>query len=146
MHTTRTTRSARIAGTLGALCLAGTISILPACGEDDDAGGGRLSDEAFCALVEQQFAEAEAEAEDPEAFFSEIFGLMGDLAGRAPTAELTSAMQRLGEVGENLSDIDEDDPDAFGEIFALMMDPSVTAAMDTLDEYFTTTCDLDFDE
>lgn len=149
MHTSsRTTRTARITGALGALCLAGTISILPACGGDDGGGGatggGRLSDEAFCTLVEQRLAEAEES--DPEAFETEVFALIGGLANQAPTAELTSAMQKLGEVGETLVGIDEDDPEAFGEAFALMMDPGFMAAMETLDDYFTNTCDLDIDE
>ena len=53
-------------------------------------------------------------------------------------------MRTLSELGEQISGLDEDDPDAFEEMFALMLDPSFMSAMDDLDEYFTDTCGFDF--
>lgn len=143
---TRTTGLTKITRALGALGIAGAIAVLPACGGDDDgaggaASGGRLSDEAFCELVDQRFAALEAA--DPDEYEAELFGLVGSLASQAPTAELSSAMEKMGELGEVMAGIDEDDPEAFGEVFAMMMDPSFSGAMETLDDFFTNTCGMD---
>lgn len=147
MLTVRSNRPHRLAAAIGALCL-GAFPLLTACGGDDSGGGGGgagggspLSDEAFCALVEQTVDAVDEAADDPE-----IFGLIAALATQAPNAEVRRAMERFGEVAEKLEGLDENDPDAFGEAFALILDPSFIAATETLDAYFTETCGLDLDE
>lgn len=104
-----------------------------------------MSDEAFCTLVDETMTAAEEEMTDDE-FDSAVFGLIAALATQAPSAEIRDAMTQFGEVAEKLENIDEDDPESFGEIFALVLDPSFVAATETLEEYFTETCGLDLDE
>lgn len=143
----RLTRTSRLTAGIGALCLAGSMSVLAACGGDDAGGtgsGAPLSDEAFCALVDETLTAAE-ELPDDE-FESAVFGIVADLATRAPNAEIRDAMLKFGEVAEQLEGLDEDDPESFEEIFSIILDPSFIAAGETIDDYFTNTCGFDFDE
>lgn len=118
-----------------------------ACGGDDTTGNatgtgetttGGLDDEAFCARFEALEAEAEAMTDDErdEAFFD----VVTELADAAPDPDVADALGRLAEMAERLEGLDEDDPDAFGEAFAMMFDPELLGAMERLETYLVEVC------
>ncbi|MCD9624355.1 hypothetical protein [Rhabdothermincola salaria] len=119
-----------------------TLSLLlAACGGGDD---GTLSDEEFCAELEA-LEEADAAGEGSDELDAEALAQLRDLADRAPNEEVSSALETLGNIAEDMEGLDEDDPDAFGEVMALMFNPEVISAGETLDTYLTETCGFEDD-
>ena len=132
----RTRLVVRILGVLGAGAL-----VLAACGGGD---GGALSDEEFCAELEA-LEEADAAGEGSDELDAEALAQLRDLADRAPNEDVESALTTLGDIAEDMEGLDEDDPEAFGEVMALMFNPEVISAGETLDTYLTETCGFEDD-
>ena len=124
---------------LALIALAATPLVAVACG----SSSSRLSDEEFCAkLIEIEASNAlNLDDNDPE-MLKEMLIVFADLAKTAPTDELKKAFETMGPLLEKMSQIDENDPDAFGEVFSMMFDPEVTAAGETLDAYSTDVCKI----
>lgn len=140
-RTMRTTRPARIAGALGALCLAGSFSILPACGGDDDTGAAGETD--FCSLVIQTFfAGHAASATADDEFDAVLYRALGDLADRAPTEELRAAMGAFADYADKVTALDPDDPDDMWEYIDLLGEESFMDANDTVSTYLEEVCEF----
>lgn len=129
--------SSLVAGA-GALAL-----LLAACGGDD--GGSTASDEEFCAEL-AALEEADAGGDGSDELDAEALAQLQDLADRAPNEDLRTALETLGDIAEQMSDLDEDDPEAFGQVMALMFDPDVISAGETLDTYMVDVCGMEPDE
>lgn len=129
--------SSLVAGA-GALAL-----LLAACGGDD--GGSAASDEEFCAEL-AALEEADAGGDGSDELDAEALAQLQDLADRAPNEDLRTAIETLGDIAEQMSDLDEDDPEAFGQVMALMFDPEVISAGETLDTYMVDVCGMDPDD
>ena len=132
-----------------AIVAAAAISATPlllACGSDDAGGsaGETLDDAAFCVLVEQTLDEAEALGD--EEFGAQALGIFAELADRAPDSDVRDSLRTFGEIAERIDAVDEDDPDAFEEIFALILDPEFISAADTIETYFEGTCGLELED
>lgn len=137
---------------IGALAVAAALG-MTACGGDDGGGAGgaggggaggggsRLTDEAFCArLVELEEQTSQLDPDEADAAF---FGQLSALVAAAPNDQLRSALSTFGDIAQKLEGIDENDPEAFGEAFAIFFDPKVIAASETLETYLTDTCGID---
>jgi len=126
---------------LAIVALAVTPVVAVSCGSDSSSS--RSSDEEFCAkLIEIEASNAlNLEDNDPE-MLKEMLIVFSDLAKSAPTDELKKAFETMGPLLEKMSQIDENDPDAFGEVMAMMFDPEVAAAGETLDAYSTDVCKI----
>ena len=122
---------------LALVALAVTPIVAVSCGSSSN----RSSDEEFCAkLIEIEASNAlNLEDNDPEVL-KEMLTVFADLAKTAPTDELKKAFETMGPLLEKMSEIDENDPDAFGELFSMMFDPEVAAAGETFDAYSTDVC------
>jgi hypothetical protein len=113
-----------------------------ACGDDDGgsvggAGGGQLSEQAFCAQL------ASMEADDADITDAQAIAQLAALARQAPDADMRRALQKFAEVAEDLEGFDEDDPAALSAAFALIFDPEVMAASETIERYLSETCGID---
>ncbi len=126
-------RSTLTAGTIGALLFLG------ACGGDSNDGGGAsetggVSNEQFC----ERIAALEA-AVEPDDIGSAVAALEG-LVDAAPTDEVRNALETLIPVLSRMSTIDENDPDAIGELMELAMDPEIMEASAVLETFGTEQC------
>jgi hypothetical protein len=109
--------------------------VLVGCGGDD--GAERLDDDAFCARVAT--LEAASSGEAPDAVdVSEL----RKLAEQAPNDELRAAIETLVPVIERFTELDENDPEALGLVFELLVDPAFQEATETVEAYATGTCGL----
>lgn len=124
---------------LAIVALAVTPIVAVSCGSSSN----RLSDEEFCAkLMEIDASNAfNLDDNDPE-MLKEMLIVFADLAKTAPTDELKKAFETMGPLLEKMSQIDENDPDAFGEVMSMMFDPEVAAAGETFDAYSTDVCKI----
>ncbi|CAN5446465.1 hypothetical protein BH23ACT3_BH23ACT3_14860 [soil metagenome] len=127
------------------LSVVAVISLFAAvgCGGDDSSGGGAaaLSDEEFCELVialEEQNADTTSDLGD-EAFLEDIRALRA----AAPNDEIRGALGTFEEFLVSVEDLDEDDPEAFGEIFELMESSEFVEAEATLERYSVETCGIE---
>lgn len=114
--------------------------VLAACGDDDGpsgSDGGAMSDQEFCALIE----EMENQADDGDEL--ESFAVFGQIARRAPNNEVRDALLKFAEIAEELDGLDEDDPEAMGVMFGLMLDPEVQAASESIENYVSDVCGFD---
>jgi hypothetical protein len=121
-----------------AVLLALTALLLGACGGGDDES---LSDEEFCAVLED--LEASDDSEDVD---EEEVAQLRELAQEAPNDEMRSAPERSADVGEEMIGLDEDDPEAFGTVMGLMFQPDVIAALETIETYLEDTCGVALSE
>lgn len=96
-----------------------------------------MSDDEFCELM----AELEQDASDMDDL--EALAMFTGVADQAPDPEVREAMQLFAGKIEELEGLDEDDPEAMGAAFALMMDPELTAATETINTYMTEVCGID---
>ncbi len=101
----------------------------------DGAGEGGDA-QAFCDFMAEQ--EDLDINEDPE----EVAAAMEEMRRLAPD-EIRDDVEELLRVMEKFADIDEDDPEAFGEIMALVMDPRFVAVGERLDEFGVEECGLE---
>lgn len=116
---------------------------LPACGDDGGSvgggGAGQLSEQAFCAQL------ATMEDSDADITDAEAMAQLASLARQAPNAEMRAALGKFAEVAEELEGFDEDDPAALGAAFALIFDPEVMAAIESIETYLSETCGIEVD-
>lgn len=131
----------RITSTLAAT-FATVALLLTACGGDDGGPGGSssatLTDAEFCARLEELEAQSETMSEeDADAAF---FEAIGPLVASAPNPEIAAALSAIAGMVERLEGLDDDDPEAFGEAFAIMFDPEFLASAEYLETYLTETC------
>ena len=110
--------------------------VLGACGGDDSskANSSPVSIEEFCNKIEALEA-----AGDPDDMASAIAAISG-LVESAPSPDVREALETLVPVITKMADIDEDDPDAIGELMGLMMDPDVIEAGAVLETFGAEEC------
>jgi len=122
---------------LALIALAATPLVAVACGNSST----RLSDEEFCAKLSdfQSASDVNSDASSPEALKA-VLPLIADLAKNAPNDELKKALETMGPIIEKMSSLDENDPDAFGEMMSLMFDPAVASAGKVIETYSTDVC------
>lgn len=121
----------------------GASSLLVACGGDDGSSGGSseaVSVEEFCTRIEA--LESAAEPDDIGAAVAAIEGLVD----AAPTDEVRDALETLIPVLARMSEIDENDPDAIGELMSLAMDPKIMEASTVLENFGTEQCGFTSDD
>lgn len=121
-----------------ALIVAGMSVPLVACGGGGDPFVGG-SVEEFCAEIER--LEAMPETEDPLEGLQALAGLVD----KAPSKEIRQALSTLVDVVSSFGDVDENDPDAFGAFFALLLNPEVVKAGETLDAFGEKECGFEPD-
>jgi hypothetical protein len=130
-------RSALTAGTIGAALL------LSACGGGDGTDGGAadtVSIEEFCSRID-----ALASAAEPDDIGSAVAAIEG-LVDAAPTDEVRDALETLVPVLSRMGAIDENDPDAIGELMELAMDPKIMEASAVLETFGTVQCGFSPDD
>lgn len=133
------TRLTRITSALAVVGLAGAVSILPACGGDDgDTGAAGETD--FCALVMQTSLAAYAASDDE--FETGFYRALGELADRAPTDELRTAMEAFAEYADKTADLDPDDPEHMWDAIELLGEQSFIDANDALNTYLEVDCNF----
>ena len=112
------------------------------CGDDGGSTGGgggpQLSEQAFCA----QLAAME-ESDSDDISDAEAIAQMAALARQAPDADVRRALEKFAEIATELEGFDEDDPEALSAAFALIFDPEVMAATETIESYLSDTCGID---
>jgi hypothetical protein len=128
-------RSNRLRPALALLSI-GAASLLVACGGDEGSSGGdgAASIEEFCDRISA--LESAVEPDDIGAAVAAIEGLVD----AAPTAEVRDALETLVPVLSRMGAIDENDPDAIGELMGLAMDPEVMEASAVLEKFGTEEC------
>ncbi len=124
---------------LALIALAVTPIVAVSCG----SSSSRSSDEEFCAKLADFKAsdDLNTDASSPEALKA-MLPLIDDLAKTAPNDELKKALETMTPVIEKMSQIDENDPDAFGTVMSMMFDPEVAAAGKVIDDYSTDVCKM----
>jgi hypothetical protein len=130
MTSPRHTASRTLVALVAAVALIGA-----SCG--DDGGGG--STEAFCAALEDQEANQELDLDDPEGLAE-----FNALVDQAPE-EVRGAMEEFGQVAQELENLDDNDPEAFGAVFALFGDPDFLRALQELSVFMADECGLEVD-
>ena len=120
-----------------------TLAVAPFVALSCGSSSSRSSDEEFCAKLANfnSASDLNPEASDPEALKAMV-PLVADLAKTAPNDELKKAFETMGPVIEKVSAIDENDPDAFGNMMSLMFDPAVTSAGKVIEAYSTDVCKI----
>ena len=101
-----------------------TVLFVVGCGGDDGSSTNRLSDEEFCAKVADVEALGDAETNSAES----VAAVIDELIDSAPNDELQDALRILQPIIAEIEGVDENDPDAFGKVMDLMMDPDVIKA------------------
>lgn len=104
--------------------------------EDGDSGGG--SAEELCDLLEELSEQEEMEIGDPRAQ-EQIEELEAAAASTQISDEISTIVEKVGELG----DLDEDDPEAFGQAFELFLDPEFLLASAAIEEWGVENCDLE---
>ena len=116
--------------------LAALVVLAGACGSDDSQ-----STEAFCAQLEEQGANEDLDLGNPE-----DLAAFDELTDEAPE-EVRGALEQFRDVAEDLENLDEDDPDAFGDafgaVFALLGDPEFLGAVQDMAIFMADECGLD---
>jgi hypothetical protein len=115
--------------------------LLGACSDDSDSGsgsgdgGGGDDVEAFCDQVI-----AVDEMEDPSS--EEALDALNQLVDDAPS-EIKDDLEVLLPILEDLEGLDEDDPEAFGEVLALMENEEFIEASENLEAFGVEECGLE---
>lgn len=127
--------------------LIGATGLLVACGGDDggsgSGGGGSgegVSVEEFCSRIE-----ALESAVAPDDMVAAVAAIE-DLVDVAPTDEVRDALETLVPVLSRMSELDENDPDAIGELMNLAMDPKIMEASTVLEEFGAEQCGFPSEE
>lgn len=107
-----------------------------ACGGDDESSSAdsAVSIEEFCAKIDD--LESAVEPDD----MASAVAALSDLVDSSPTPEIRDALETLIPVITKMADIDENDPDAIGELMGLMMDPDVMEAGTVLETFGAEQC------
>ena len=113
-----------------------SVLLVGACGGDDSgkANSSPVSIEEFCGQIEALDA-----AGDPEDMASAL-ATLEDLASAAPTKELRDALDTMLPLLQSMSEIDENDPNAFAEVMSMMMDPAIMEAGTVLEDFGAEEC------
>lgn len=160
MHRSRRPRGG-IVPTLAVLLVA-SLALLSACGGDGGTSASKVSEERpasesseaagsraqaasgdatedFCAALR---ALAEDQEEDVDA--EELLEAMERMRDAAPD-ELSDEADALVRFAQRMVDLDleDDDPEAFGKMLELVMDPEVMAATSTIEQYSIEQCGFD---
>jgi hypothetical protein len=113
-----------------------------ACGGDDgddvtaaESGGG--DPEAFCDRL-QELDEADDLNLDDEA----ALDALEELADLAPE-EIDGQLNRIARAFEELAELDEDDPEAFGAAFEIFLDPTMARALEDFSAYAEDECGVE---
>jgi hypothetical protein len=120
---------------LKVLAVTSLVLGLAACG----GGGGSVaggSAEEFCAEIER--LEAMPDSDDITA----TLRAFTELRDTAPNGEIRDALDTLSGIVESLAGFDENDPEAFGAVFALLMDPEVIEAGELLEKFGEEECGI----
>lgn len=116
------------------------------CGGGDDAIGGnsstRLSDEAFCAKIMVLNEQTSSDSPNPKEML-EMLTVIQDMTKVAPTAELQEALEAYTPLLEEMSKLDQDDPEAFATAISTLFTPEVMKAAEVLDAYTTDVCGIE---
>ncbi len=106
-----------------------------------DDGGSDAEDEgdpeAFCERLQELDQSGDLDLDDAEAV--EAFE---DLVALAPE-EIDSDVNRIQRAFEELSALDEDDPDAFGGAFEIILDPRLASSLEDFAGYAEDECGLE---
>lgn len=116
-----------------------------ACGGGGDAMGGnsgtRLTDEAFCAKIATLNDQTSGDNPSPQAMLDSL-KVIQEMAKVAPTAELQQALEAYTPLLEEMSKLDQNDPEALSTIIGKMVTPELTAAGKVLSAYTTDVCGI----
>lgn len=131
-----------------ALATVGAAALLVACGGDGGSstgsdgalGGSAVSIEEFCDKID-----ALESAVAPDDLGAAVIAIQG-LVDSAPTPEVRDALETLLPVLTEMTDVDENDPDAFARLMAMAMDPKIAAAGEVLERFGTEQCGFDAEE
>ena len=120
---------------LSSVALIGSTSLI-ACGGDDESSSAdsAVSIEEFCAKIDD--LESAVEPDD----MASAVAALSDLVDSSPSSEVRKALETLIPVITKMADIDENDPDAIGELMGLMMDPDVMEAGTVLETFGAEQC------
>ena len=118
-------------------------AVVISCGGDAMGGNGgtRLTDEAFCAKITGLNNETSGDASSPQEMLDSL-NLLKDLAKIAPTAELQQAIEVFTPLLEEMTKLDENDPEAFSTMFGQLFNPELIKALEVLDAYTTDVCGI----
>ncbi len=118
------------------------LAAAAACG-GEDGGSDTVDDgdpEAFCERLQELDESGDLDLDDAEAV--EAFDDLVDLAPE----EIDSDANRIQRAFEELSELNEDDPDAFGAAFEIILDPRLTSSLEDFAEYAEDECGLEVEE
>ncbi len=116
-----------------------------ACGDDESSKSPRrLDEDAFCDRFRR--LEATGEADESGELDDAVLAELAALAAQAPTEELGDALEVLGDVAADLSELDEDDPDSFGAALAAALSPEFLESAEVVESFAVGTCGIDRDD
>lgn len=109
------------------------------CGGDSGGSGGpaAMSDDEFCREVER------LNSTDPASDLDTALTILEDLGTKAPNKEVRDALAAIRPVIEEMSQIDESDPEAMSRAFELMFSPELVKAGEILNAYSSDVCGLE---
>ena len=107
---------------------------LVACGGGDGSGSDAMTDEQFCEYI-ATIEEADFE-EEPD----QILAAIDAMVDRSPNKEMKGALQKLREAIVKMTSTDANNEEAFAEVMAMMFDPEMIAAGETIEKYSTEVC------
>lgn len=114
--------------------LIASASLFGCGGDDSPSADSGVSIEEFCNKID-----ALESAVEPDDMASAVAAL-SDLVDSSPTPDVRDALETLIPVIAKMADIDENDPDAIGELMGLMMDPDVMEAGTVLETFGAEQC------
>ena len=117
------------------------VAALAACGGDDGAGSDPADDggdaEAFSERLVELDQDGELDLGEEEALV-----VFDDLVELAPE-EIDSDARRIQRAFEELSELDENDPDAFGAAFEIILDPALSSSLEDFADYAEDVCGVE---
>jgi len=105
-------------------------------GGSEGRGPGGGGPDEFCATLRE--VSEQTDVQDVQ----QVVGMLRELRDQAP-GELTRHFDVMIGMIERLENIDEEDPEALGELFEALMDPAVKEAGDAVGRYAADHCGLD---
>lgn len=130
-------------GRIGTGLVAGALALaLVGCSSSDGGGDDSASASDFCDDVSA--LEALEDGGDSQVTEDDLASFQ-DFVDAAPD-EISADLQVLADLLTQLAELDEDDPDAFGEVFGLFFDPEVVAATENVETFISDECGIDIDD